>query len=82
MAAMETYLTCIEQDEKATVAAMTEITDEERASRDVALTKKYNAAIEEMELLAARFTTKKFALTRLSPNRSPGAAATAGRSLA
>ena len=35
MAAMETYLTCIEQDEKATVAAMTEITDEEQASRDV-----------------------------------------------
>lgn len=55
MAAMETYLACIEQDEKDTVAAMTEITDEERASRDAALTKKYNAGIEEMELLAARF---------------------------
>ena len=55
MASMETYLTCIEQEEKDTVAGMTEITDEERASRDAALTKKYNAAVEEMELLAAQF---------------------------
>jgi environmental stress-induced protein Ves len=55
MTAMETYLTCIEQEEKDTVASMTEITEEERASRDATLTKKYNAAVEEMELLAAQF---------------------------
>ena len=55
MTAMEEYLACIEKDEKDTVAAMTEITDEERSNREAALTKKYNAAVEEMELLAARF---------------------------
>ncbi len=55
MTAMETYLACIEEQEKETVASMPEITEEERASRDAALTKKYNAAVQEMELVAARF---------------------------
>jgi hypothetical protein len=55
MTAMETYLACIEKAEKDTVASMPDITDEERASRDAALTKKYNAAVQEMELVAARF---------------------------
>ena len=55
MAAMEEYLACLEDNEKAAIAEMTEITEEERASRDAALTKKYNAAVEEMEVVAARF---------------------------
>jgi hypothetical protein len=55
MAAMESYLSCIEQEEKDTIASMSEITEEEKASRDEALTKKYNAAVEEMELVAAQF---------------------------
>jgi hypothetical protein len=55
MTAMEAYLACIEKAEKDTVASMPDITDEERASRDAALTKKYNAAVQEMELVAARF---------------------------
>jgi hypothetical protein len=55
MTAMETYLACIEKAEKDTVASMPDITDEERASRDAALTKKYNAAVQEMELVAAKF---------------------------
>ena len=55
MTAMETYLACIEKAEKDTVASMPDITDEERASRDAALTKKYNAAVQEMELVPARF---------------------------
>ncbi len=55
MTAMEAYLACIETQEKDTVASMPEITEEERASRDAALTKKYNAAVQEMELVAARF---------------------------
>lgn len=55
MAAMEEYLACIEQEEKDTVADMPEITGEERANRDAALVKKHNAAVEEMELIAARF---------------------------
>jgi len=55
MAAMEEYLACIEKEEVDTIAAMPDLTDEERTNREAALTKKYNAAVEEMELLAARF---------------------------
>lgn len=55
MAAMDKYLACIEKEEKDTVAKMSDITDEERANRETALTKKHNAAVEDMELTAARF---------------------------
>jgi len=55
MAAMEMYLGCIEQQEEATVTTMPDLTEEERAARSSNLTKKHNAAIEEMELTAARF---------------------------
>lgn len=55
MAAMEDYLACIEKEEKDTLADMPDISEEELANRDAALTKKYNAAVQEMELLAARF---------------------------
>ncbi len=55
MAAMETYLACIEKEEQDTLATMTDITEEESATRDAALTKKYNAAVAEMELIAAQF---------------------------
>lgn len=55
MSTMEEYLTCLEKDEKNAVAALDELSDEDRASRDTAFTKKYNAAVEEMELIAAQF---------------------------
>lgn len=55
MATMEEYLSCIEQNESETVASMQDITEEEKAVRATALTKKHNAAVEEMELTAARF---------------------------
>lgn len=55
MTAMETYLACIEKEEQDTLATMPDITEDERASRDAALTKKYNAAVQEMELVAAQF---------------------------
>ncbi len=55
MAAMDEYLACIEKEEKDTVAKMSDITDDERVNRETALTKKHNAAVEEMELTAARF---------------------------
>ena len=55
MTAMEEYLTCIDQAEKDAVAALMNPTDDELASRESAMTKKYNAAVEEMELTAARF---------------------------
>lgn len=55
VAAMESYLACIEKEETEIVASMPDLTEEERASREAALTKKYNAAVEEMELVAAQF---------------------------
>lgn len=55
MAAMDEYLACIDQEEKDAVAALAEPSDDELASREAAITKKYNAAVQEMELTAARF---------------------------
>lgn len=55
MAAMDVYLACIDQEEKDAVAALIDPGDDEVASREAAMTKKYNAAVEEMELTAARF---------------------------
>ena len=55
MATMEEYLTCIDTSEKDAVAALANPSDEELASREAAMTKKYNAAVEEMELTAAKF---------------------------
>lgn len=55
MASMEEYLACIENEEKETLAKLADLTDEERAVRAETLVKKHNAAVEEMELLAARF---------------------------
>ena len=55
MTAMDEYLACIDTDEKDAVAALMAPTDEELASREAAMTKKYNAAIDDMELTAARF---------------------------
>jgi hypothetical protein len=55
MASMEEYLVCIEKEEKEAVAALVEPGDEELARRKAAVTKKYNAAVEDMELIAAKF---------------------------
>ena len=54
MAQMEAYLSCIDKEEQQTVAD-NEFSDEERVNREAALNKKYNAAVQEMELFAARF---------------------------
>ncbi len=53
--AMEEYLVCIEEEEEATLETLEDISDEERVNRERALTMKHNAAVEEMELVAARF---------------------------
>ena len=55
MAQMEAYLACIDQEEKDQVADIGEQSEEEKSNREAAFNKKYNAAIEEMELVAARF---------------------------
>ncbi len=53
--AMEAYLACIEEEEQATLDTLPDISDEDRVNRERALTMKHNAAVEEMELVAARF---------------------------
>ena len=55
IAAMEEYLACIEEEEQATLETLPDISDEERVNRERALTMKHNAAVEQMELIAARF---------------------------
>lgn len=55
MATMEAYLACIEKEENDTLAAMSDMPEDDRTSRRAAMTKKYNAAVQEMELVAARF---------------------------
>ncbi len=55
MASMEEYLVCMEEEEEEAVAALLDPGDEELASREAAVIKKYNAAVEDMELVAARF---------------------------
>ncbi len=55
MAAMEEYLACIDTEEENSVATLVDASDDELARREAAMTKKYNAAVTEMELIAARF---------------------------
>ena len=55
MASMEEYLVCIEKEEEEAVAALVEPSDDELASRKAATNKKYNAAVEDMELIAAKY---------------------------
>ena len=55
MAAMEEYLACIDSGETEAVAELSDPTDDELANRELAITKKHNAAVDDMELTAARF---------------------------
>lgn len=58
MASMEEYLACIDTVEKASVAALVDPSDDDLAQREAAIAKKHNAAVEEMELVAAQFNTE------------------------
>jgi hypothetical protein len=53
--AMEAYLKCLDTEEKAEVAELDDPSEEELAGRTEALNKKYNAAVEELEIVAAEF---------------------------
>ena len=58
IAAMEVYLACIAEEEEALLATQEQIgmiDDEELINRSRALTLKHNDAVEQMELVAARF---------------------------
>ena len=55
VADMEAYLACIVDEEKAARALMSNIEAEEEEQREAMLNKKYNAAVEQMERVAADF---------------------------
>lgn len=58
MAAMEEYLTCIDAAENDAVAQLDEPSEDVLMQRQDMLAKKHNAAVEEMELVAAEFNNE------------------------
>ena len=55
---MEAYLECIVEEEKVAVARMDEMEPEEEQQRQDLMNKKYNAAVDEMERVAAQFNAE------------------------
>ncbi len=58
VAAIEVYLECIVDEEKMARAAIEVISAEDEQQREDLLNKKYNAAVDEMERLAAQFNVE------------------------
>jgi len=58
VADMEAYLECIVEEEKAARAAIEDLKPEDEQQREDMLTKKYNAGVEEMEQIAAKFNVE------------------------
>jgi hypothetical protein len=58
VADMEIYLECILEEEKTTRSEMGELLPEDEQQREEMLNKKYNAAVEEMEKVAAQFNAE------------------------
>ena len=52
---MESYLDCIEAEEAQAVIAMGDVDDDTKRQRKSTFDKKYNAAVEEMNLVAEQF---------------------------
>ena len=55
MASMEEYLSCIEADEAQRVLGQGDVDDETKRQQEEMFNKKYNAAVEEMNLVAEEF---------------------------
>lgn len=55
---METYLDCIVSEEKAARSEMMDLQPEDEQQREDMLNKKYNAAVDEMETIAATFNSE------------------------
>jgi len=55
MASMEEYLTCIEADEAQRVLGARDLDDDTKRQQEEMFNKKYNAAVEEMNLVAEEF---------------------------
>ena len=58
VADMETYLECIVEEEKQAQASMGDLSPEAVAERETMMNKKYNAAVDEMERVAAQFNAE------------------------
>lgn len=58
VAAMETYLDCLLEEEKAARSQMDNLSAEDEQLREDLLNKKYNAAVDEMETVAALFNAE------------------------
>ena len=58
MAAMEEYLACIESAEQETVAGSDDLDEDQKQQRIAMFNKKYNAAVEEMNLVAEQFNAQ------------------------
>lgn len=58
VADIEVYLECIVEEEKTARAGMEELSAEDEQQREDALNKKYNAAVDEMERVAAQFNVE------------------------
>ncbi len=55
---MEVYLACLVDEEKLARAVIEELSPEDEQQREDMLNKKYNAAVDEMERLAAQFNVE------------------------
>jgi hypothetical protein len=55
---MEVYLECVVEEEKSARAAIPDLQPEEEEQREEMLNKKYNAAVEELEKVAAQFNAE------------------------
>ncbi len=58
MGDMDAYLSCIEAAEQETVAGTDDANEEPKQQRIEMFNKKYNAAVEEMNLVAEEFNTQ------------------------
>ena len=58
MTEMNVYLECMVDEEKMARAAIEEMSQEDEQQREDMLNKKYNAAVDEMERLAAQFNVE------------------------
>lgn len=55
MATMEQYLSCIEAEEAEAVLGIGDVDEDTKRQREEMFNKKYNAAVEEMNLVAEEF---------------------------
>ena len=55
---MDTYLECIEREETQAREAIADLQPEDEQEREEVFNKKYNAAVDEMERLAAQFNAE------------------------